>query len=160
VVDELIREMLFSAVNRVRAEGVAKKQVAQIINWVPDTWTLLQVIRTLPASKEVRIAYPGDGLPRIELERLTQVLPRLSLQSFEHLTHRNHAAKPPGKRHRGKSRSNRIPVLLSVSDPPLADLARNGFRGVHLDDVAVRIGQRGIRKALRLDALHNPSARF
>lgn len=80
VVDELLREMLFAEVNRARALRVRERTDVHAINWVPDTWTLLQVLRASKTSRPLRVVYPGDGLPKIELERLTQVLPDISLR--------------------------------------------------------------------------------
>jgi SLOG-like protein/TIR domain-containing protein len=146
VVDQLIREMLFAEVNRAAARRLGNRRKVDFINWVPDTWTLLQVLRSRPKDKW-RIAYPGDGLPRIELERLTRVFPDLSLVSFEELKH-NTAAPAPEQRIRtlpaSRSRLHppkplRPPVLLSLSNPPRADLSRLGMRDCHLDAAAIRI---------------------
>ena len=142
VVDALIREVLFSGVNRLRAQQVTVQGDIQIINWVPDTWTLLQIIRRLPESQSLRIAYPGDGLPKIELERLIEIFPQVSLEPFEHF---ERDTRPTVRRGGPQPKAVRTPLLLSVSDPPASDLARNGFRRVHLDDAAVRIARRLLR---------------
>jgi hypothetical protein len=141
VVDDLIREMLFAEVNRLSAERVDKRDGTQLVNWVPDTWTLLQILRSQPERDVSRIAYPGDGLPRIELDRLTRVFPGLSLVSFEDL--RRDSGSPPATRNR-RNRTRRLersPVLLSVSNPSRQDLARRGMRSCHLDDTTIRIAR-------------------
>src|SRR5262249_50510856 len=88
-----------------------------------------------------RIAYPGDGLPRIELDRLKRVFPGLSLVSFEELRHETVSSARQSS-HRGhRSKSPRPPVLLSLSNPPRHDLARRGMRDCHLDAAAIRIAR-------------------
>jgi hypothetical protein len=141
VVDELLREILFSEVNRIRASRVEGGVGVRVINWVPDTWTLLQVLRTPHETGPQRIAYPGDGLPTIELERLTRVLPQLSLCSFEQLGRENDPRGTDRSSRRRDSNVPRTPVLLSISDPPRQDLTRNGLSPLHLDDAAVRIAR-------------------
>lgn len=131
LVDELVREVLFAAANLARAAGVTAGENVQVINWVPDTWTLLLVLRQAPES--THIAYPGDELPAMELERLCHLFPGLTLCSFEELSRkatRNHPVL-----------SARPPVLLSISDPPAEDLVRMGLHASHLDDAAVRLAR-------------------
>jgi hypothetical protein len=112
----------------------------EFINWVPDTWTLLQ-IQSQQKRQAHCIAYPGDGLPRIELDRLTRVFPGLSLVSFEELKRgARTSAIQKGRRGRTPQRA-RPPVLLSISDPSPHDLARQGMRRCHLDDAAIRIAR-------------------
>jgi hypothetical protein len=140
VVDNLIREMLFAEVNRASAKMVGERSGVQFINWVPDTWTLLQIFRSQRERQALCIAYPGDGLPRIELDRLTEVFPNLSLVSFEEL--RRGGRSSAGQKDNGDTdRSPRPPVLLSVSDPSHRDLASRGMRSFHLDDAAIRIAR-------------------
>jgi hypothetical protein len=141
VVDDLIREMLFAEVNRVGAETVGKRSDLQRINWVPDTWTLLQVLRSQPRRGVRRIGYPGDGLPKIELDRLTRVFPQLSLVSFEEHRRLSGSRSALRNRRNPRTRSERPPVLLSVSNPSREDLARRGMRSCHLDDATIRIAR-------------------
>jgi hypothetical protein len=82
IIDSLIRDVLFGEVQRLRAARV-KSDGAELINWVPDTWTLLELQRLKRFKKSLRVVYPGDGLPRVEIERLQEVFPGLKLQSFE-----------------------------------------------------------------------------
>jgi hypothetical protein len=140
VVDSLIREMLFAEVNRAGARMIGRRQGVQLINWVPDTWTLLQVLRSQQKGKGLCIAYPGDGLPRIELNRLTQVFRGLSLVSFEEVKRQAEPARRKTRRPPSMPR-RRSPVLLSISDPSREDLARRGMRPRHLDDAAIRIAR-------------------
>jgi hypothetical protein len=140
VVDSLIREMLFAEVNRATAKMIGRRRGVQLINWVPDTWTLLQVLRFQPKRTTSCIAYPGDGLPRIELDRLTQVFPGLSLVSFEELKRgSDRLGRKP--RHSRRRKQLRPTVLLSISDPSRDDLARRGMRPRHLDDAAIRVAR-------------------
>jgi len=141
VVDSLIREMLFAEVNRATAKVIGRRQGVQLINWVPDTWTLLQVLRSEQKGKRLCIAYPGDGLPRVELDRLTQVFPGLSLVSFEELRREAGPTVVHKSHRRPAARRPRPPVVLSVSDPSPEDLARCGMRPCHLDDAAIRIAR-------------------
>jgi SLOG cluster2/TIR domain len=141
VVDNLIREMLFAEVNHAGARMVGGREGVQFINWVPDTWTLLQILRLGQKRKTFCIAYPGDGLPRIELDRLTQVFPGLSLVSFEELRREARSSAGQKGHRRGTPQPTRSPVLLSVSDPAFEDLARRGMRSCHLDDAAIRIAR-------------------
>ncbi len=131
LVDELVREVLFAEANLARAAGVTAGENVQVINWVPDTWTLLLVLRQAPET--THIAYPGDNLPTMELERLSQVFPELTLSSFEELSRKATPHRPV--------LSQRPPVLLSVSDPPAEDLTRMGLHASHLDDAAVRLAR-------------------
>jgi hypothetical protein len=130
-VDELVREVLFAESNRARAARVQASAKMQVINWVPDTWTLLLVLRE--AREPTRVAYPGDGLPAIELQRLSSLFPHVTLCSFEELSRK---AKP-----RQSINTSRTPVLLSVSNPPPEDLLRLGLHALHLDDAAVRLAR-------------------
>jgi hypothetical protein len=82
IIDSLVRDVLFGEVQRLRATLVKYKNV-ELINWVPDTWTLLELQRLKRPRKLTRVVYPGDGLPRVEIERLREVFPGLKLQSFE-----------------------------------------------------------------------------
>lgn len=135
VVDQLIQEMLFAEVNRAAARSFEGRRKHEFINWVPDTWTLLQVLRS-PKRRECCIAYPGDGLPQIELGRLTKVFPELTLTSFEELRHDATPAPKPRD-----PKSTRPPVLLSLSNPPNRDLNDRGMRDCHLDAAAIRIAR-------------------
>jgi SLOG cluster2/TIR domain len=159
MVDDLIREMLFAQVNGTAARQMASREreivkrraqtashdsagsgepPTQFINWVPDTWTLLQILRLQPKPGPLRIAYPGDGLPKVELERLAAVFPGLTLVSFEELRRGDLRLVPETT---GEARQKRPPVLLSVSTPSEQDLACRGMQPVHLDDVAIRIAR-------------------
>jgi hypothetical protein len=142
VVDQLIREMLFAEVNRVAgAELVDQYPGLEFINWAPDTWTLLQVLRSKSKRRARSIAYPGDGLPRIEVDRLTAVFPHLTLVSFEKLRREGGPAAIPKDDSGHVPGQSRLPVLLSVSNPSPQDLAHRGMRSCHLDDAAVRIAR-------------------
>jgi hypothetical protein len=55
----------------------------ELINWVPDTWTILELQRLKRPAQLTCIVYPGDGLPQLETERLREVFPGLELRSFE-----------------------------------------------------------------------------
>jgi hypothetical protein len=141
VVDDLVLEMLFAEANRARATKTPQEAGVHVINWTPDTWTLLHVLRAASAEDHRVIAYPGDGLPRIEAERLSTMLPGTSLLSFEELQ-----TKPAGSSSTTPSRSlhpsaPRSPILLSISNPPVSDLAERGLQETHLDDAAVRIAR-------------------
>ena len=141
VVDHLIQEILFAEVNRAAARMLGERDNVEFINWVPDTWTLLQILRSRQTRRSRRIAYPGDGLPRIELDRLKRVFQGLSLVSFEELTHKTvSSSRQPSRRGR-RSKSPRPAILLSLSNPPRDDLARRGMRGCHLDAAAIRIAR-------------------
>ena len=139
VVDYLLREILFFEINRARASKIRQRVdgAVKVINWVPDTWTLLQVLRSSRDAGRQRIVYPGDGLPTIEIERLTEVLPNLSLCSFEQLGREDDAPTRGARKPDGQ----RLPVLLSISDPPPEHLTRIGLCALHLDDAAVRIAR-------------------
>lgn len=140
VVDQLVREMLFAEINCADLQIVEQHEDIHFINWVPDTWTLLQVFRSPHEQPIGRLAYPGDGLPRIELARLSELFPEVSLVSFEAL--KRETAMVTGRAGRfGRSTIPRTPVLLSVSDPPSEDLASRGMGRCHLDDAAIRIAR-------------------
>lgn len=138
VVDQLIQEMLFAEVNCTAASLLSKHRDIELINWVPDTWTLLQILRSRHTKRSRRIAYPGDGLPRIELDRLQRVFPGVSLVSFEELKHETISSRHQTRR---VSAASRPPVLLSISDPPAGDLAQRGMRSCHLDVAAIRVAR-------------------
>jgi hypothetical protein len=53
------------------------------VNWVPDTWTILELQRLLRPQLLRKLVYPGDGLPEEESRRLVEVFPDLELRSFE-----------------------------------------------------------------------------
>lgn len=131
VVDEFLREILFSEVNRARARLVNADASVQVIHWIPDTWTLLQVLSRAGPVKQ--IAYPGDGLPGIEVERLGQLFPGVTLTSFEEFSRK---AVP-----RRSASAPRPPILVSISEPPPEQLVRLGLASEHLDDFTVRLAR-------------------
>ena len=59
-----------------------------VIDWVPDTWTLLELQRIHRPKRITAVIYPGDGLPQVELERLRDVFPKLNLYTFEEAAER------------------------------------------------------------------------
>jgi SLOG-like protein/TIR domain-containing protein len=130
IVDELVREVLLAELNRMRARQIAPEPGRHVVNWVPDTWTLLQVLRNAPPGECREIAYPGGSLPRIEVERLSSALGGIALRSFEELD----GASTADPARRGT-------VMVSISDPPRKDLAARGLHPVHLDDAALRIAR-------------------
>jgi hypothetical protein len=137
LVDELVREMLMAEMNRERAARFPERAGTHVINWLPDTWTLLHILRTA-AEEDRNIAYPGDGLPSVEADRLSSMLPGVTLASFEEFhTKPDRPVAPPSQRGDGP----RATILLSISDPPAEDLALRGLHRSHLDDAAVRIAR-------------------
>jgi hypothetical protein len=141
VVDNLIREMLFAEVNRIKADMVGEREGIHFINWVPDTWTLLQILQSQPKQEIRCIAYPGDGLPRMELDRLLQLFPDLSLISFEELRRGSASPQTVSARRGRKPESERLPVMLSISNPSPQDLGRRGMYVYHLDDTTIRLAR-------------------
>jgi hypothetical protein len=131
IVDQLIRDILLAAQQKARAKSVGqriKRKGLNIINWVPDTWTLL-ALRKQTSLKEV--IYPGDGLPKVELERLQRVFGDITFRSFEEelFDIQTSGREHPVPRH---------VVVFSVSEPLDSDLLRRGFTPAHLDDLHTR----------------------
>lgn len=88
IIDTLLRDILFGEVQRHRAKAIPVTS-GLVINWEPDTWTLLELQRVAITSHNNesgvlhRIIHPGDGLPRMEVERLQAVFPNLELCAFD-----------------------------------------------------------------------------
>ena len=87
IIDALVLDVLFGEVQRLRASRV-ESQEAEVINWVPDTWTILELQRLMRPKPLSKLVYPGDGLPQVEMERLYDVFPGLKLRSFEETLNR------------------------------------------------------------------------
>jgi hypothetical protein len=85
IIDALILDVLFGEVQRLRASRMPREEAAHIVNWVPDTWTILELQRLLRPRHLIlrKLVYPGDGLPEEESKRLLDVFPDLELRSFE-----------------------------------------------------------------------------
>jgi hypothetical protein len=83
IIDMLIRDVLFGEVQRHRCSNVRVDSDAHVVNWVPDTWTLLELKRLAGRRELTKVVYPGDGLPQVEMHRLRDVFPELTLQTFE-----------------------------------------------------------------------------
>ena len=82
IIDSLVRDVLFGEVQRLRASRI-QCEGSEIINWVPDLWTINQLQAVVYPKPLTKIVYPGDGLPQLEMEFLREVLPNLQFQSFE-----------------------------------------------------------------------------
>jgi len=143
VIDLLIRDILFGEVRRRQASQLAKPN-AHVINWVPDTWTLLELTRlqrtaSTEGDDELAIVYPGDGLPVEERSRLKEVFPHISLHTFEEEYEGDGPTpKPP-------EQTARAVVAFSAGDPPPKELLDLGLSPQHLDDAVLRLARTVLR---------------
>ena len=101
----------------------------------PDTWTLLALNKRTSLNE---VIYPGDGLPKVELERLQSVFSDITFRSFEEESFNIRAS---GRKHP----EPREVVVFSVSEPPDQDLLRRGFTVAHLDDLVLRVARLVLR---------------
>jgi SLOG-like protein/TIR domain-containing protein len=142
IVDQLIRDILIAAQQRARAKNVGqmmKRKGPLVINWVPDTWTLLVLRKLTGLNKRLKkVIYPGDGLPKVELERLQSVFGDIRFRSFEEELFK---IKTSGRKRAGTRRV----VVFSVSKPLDSDLLRRGFTPAHLDDLVLRVARLVLR---------------
>ncbi len=83
IIDMLVRDILFGEVQRRHSSLAPCRDAAHVINWVPDTWTLLELQRFQESKRIKEVIYPGDGLPDVEKDRLREVFPAINLFTFE-----------------------------------------------------------------------------
>jgi len=141
LIDQLVREVLIGAQQKLRTIQLAPSVLAPecVVNWIPDTWTLLSLKRQIGSLG--KIIYPGDGLPEIELHRLRQVFQEAEFKSYEETLHDSFPSFPP------QPKLRRV-LAFSVSEPAEGELIARGVSKEHLDDVVFRVG----RSVLRLGA--------
>jgi hypothetical protein len=130
IIDSLVRDVLFGEVQRLRASRVPCQGV-EVINWVPDTWTILELQRLMRPKPLSRIAYPGDGLPQLEtataLRRVSGTGTAIIRGDSESMT------------------TERPIVTFSAGDPPVEHLVRRGIGAPHVDDGVLRVARSVLR---------------
>jgi SLOG cluster2/TIR domain len=151
IVDEFMRELMMGAylarLAKLERSNLMNSTVVSVhvINWSPDTWSLLRILRAVegPLDAAIDVIYPGDGLPIVEARRLEQSFPNVRLRSFaDVLTNETMRTKPI---------TGRPPVVIfSVSDPPAEHLLAHGSGRSAFEDLVLRLGRIVIRREMNI----------
>jgi hypothetical protein len=128
-IDHLVREILLSAVNRLRASAVALARPdtpCQVITWSPDPETIRHVRRAV--GWDAHVVYPGHGLYRFEEARLLKLDHNVSRSQPCLHTYADWVHRGPSPQQRPRLPANTI-VAVSISDSP--ERAKLGFGADH-----------------------------
>lgn len=86
ILDALLLEVLVSAFHRLRARAIAARPGRQVISWVPDLPTVLELARHPSCQPLKELVYPGHGLPPYDRRLFADYFAGMRLRTFEEVT--------------------------------------------------------------------------
>jgi SLOG cluster2/TIR domain len=136
IVTTVLRDTLLASFHSALGRCLRAGPEQIVINWLPDSTTLLHIPRVRDRHDEVEVLYPGRGLAGLELDILDELFPKVSFYSFDQASETT--AKDGNKYRSGNNGTSLIGLSISFESQSL--LAR-GFGLEHLRELLVRLAR-------------------